>query len=96
MMNFNFYHTENGMSATMSDRAHTCGNGYYESKPSKTEIVTLYSVNDVEMKQVTDGKVTYQIYMEGDYINTYTDRKTAEMFFIDFAGITKAKLKKLA
>lgn len=79
-----------------SENASTCGNGAYVSKAYTGTTTTLYNVNGVEMRETVDTRTTYKLYLDGEYVNSFSDRKTAEGMFIDFAGITKATLKKLA
>lgn len=43
----------------------------------------------------TSIKTKYQILWDGEVINDYPTLKIAETFFIDFAGLTKAKYNKM-
>ena len=43
----------------------------------------------------TSVKTKYEILWDGDVLNTYPSLKIAETFFMDFAGLTKAKYAKL-
>lgn len=79
-----------------SENASVCGSGAYVGKAYVGTTTTLYNVNGVEMRETVDARTTYKLYLDGEYMNTFTDRKTAELMFIDFAGITKATLKRLA
>lgn len=79
-----------------SENASVCGSGAYVSKAYAGTTTTLYNINGVEMRETVDTRTTYQLYLDGEYMNSFTDRKTAEGMFVDFAGITKATLKRLA
>lgn len=79
-----------------NENAATRGTGLYVGKAYAGTTTTLYNVNGVEMRETVDNRTTYKLYLDGEYMNSFTDRKTAEMMFIDFAGITKATLKRLA
>lgn len=78
-----------------SEKASACGNGMYVGKAYAGTTTTLYNVNGVEMRETVDIRTTYKIYLDGEYMNSFSDRKVAETMFIDFAGITKAALKRL-
>ena len=69
------------------------GEGSYTSRAYSGEIVTLCEWNGVTLTQVTDSKTRYRLYMDGELTATYDDRKTAENMFVDFADISKKKLK---
>ena len=79
-----------------SESASVCGSGAYASKAYAGSTTTLYNINGVEMRETVDSRTTYKLYLDGEYVNSFTDRKTAEGMFVDFAGITKATLKRLA
>lgn len=105
-MNENYIFTEaNCKGYTMSDACegygsnktrHEHGLGVYVHKFVETKVTTLYNINGVEMRETVGGKVKYTIYMDGEEWMRYDDRQTAEECFVDFAGISKAKLRKLA
>ena len=79
-----------------SSRAEARGNGKYESKMAVVNTTTLYSINGIEMRENVGGKTYYTIFWDGEQMSKIDNRKDAEQVFIDFAGITKAKLKKLS
>ena len=79
-----------------SSRAEAHGDGNYESKAFTATTTTLYNVNGIEMRETVGSKTYYTIFWDGEQMSKIDNRKDAEQVFIDFAGITKAKLKKLS
>ena len=72
------------------------GLGYYEQKPYNPEIKIVCKVEELVLRTVTTSIATkFEIVDHGTLLNRYPNLKTAESFFIDFAGITKAKYKKI-
>lgn len=67
--------------------------GLYIHKAYEANIVTLCDYNGIRLEMVTDSKTRYRLYMDGELTATYDDRKTAENMFVDFADISKKKLK---
>ena len=63
--------------------------GAYKSKMVEDEI--LYTLNGVTLKKVGNG---YPLFMDGLWVDTYHDIKTAETMFTDFSGLTDNKFKK--
>ena len=47
------------------------------------------------LRTIESVGVKYEILWDGEVLNRYPNLKTAETFFMDFAGITKAKYKKI-
>ena len=66
--------------------------GAYVNKPAET--VVLYDRDGVTLKQVGTDKPRFPLFMDGVRIDTYSDIKTAEDMFMDFAGMTPLKFKK--
>lgn len=57
----------------------------------------LYRVDDTLLREVTTSKgTTYELVLDDEVYNRFPSLKEATVWFIDFAGITKAKLKKVA
>lgn len=57
----------------------------------------LYRVDDTLLREVTTYKGTvYELVLDDEVYNRFPSLKEATVWFIDFAGITKAKLKKAA
>ena len=72
-----------------------CGLGSYVGKAPT--IRNLYSVDDTLLREVTTYKgTTYELVMDGEVFNRFPSLKDATVLFVDFAGITKAQLKKAA
>ena len=66
--------------------------GNYISKAYAPEIAECYMANGITLQRI--GK-RFDLYMDGDKLNSFFDRKTAETMFMDFADLTPAKFKKM-
>lgn len=72
------------------------GDGFYTNVPYNPEILTIAEANGVSLQQVTRSVGTvYEIRWDSEVLNKYPNLKTAEAYFVDFAGITKAKYNKI-
>lgn len=70
-------------------------NGAYIGKAPT--IHDLYRVDDTLLREVTTSKgTTYELVLDDEVYNRFPSLKEATVWFIDFAGITKAKLPKTA
>ena len=69
--------------------------GAYVGKAYNPTIKTICKANDFELRTVESVSVKYEILWDGEVLNRYPNLKTAETFFIDFAGITRGKYNKL-
>lgn len=78
----------------MDGRNHT--EGKYVSKVHESVVTTLYKVNGVEMRKTEAHKTIYTILVDGEEWSHVDNLSEAETLFVDFADISKAKLKKLA
>lgn len=72
------------------------GCGYYEQKAYNPTIKVICECNGVTLRTVQSVDTKFEILMDGVLTNRYPSLKVAEQFFMDFAGIGKAKYKKLA
>lgn len=89
---FNFYTNDDGQKVCKIEREHACGNGNYVSKAYAPEIAESYMANGITLQRIGER---FDLYMDGDKLNSFFDRKTAETMFIDFADLTPAKFKKM-
>ena len=72
-------------------------NGAYQQKAYNAEIKILYRFEGIELREVENNTaVNYELLWDDEVLSRYSTLKMAIKFFIDFAGITKAKLNKLA
>lgn len=71
------------------------GLGVYVGKAYEPTITVLCEVEGMVLRAIKGLSDKYEILWDGELLNRYPNRKTAETFFIDFAGITKAKYNKL-
>jgi len=70
--------------------------GEYKQKAYNPEITVVCSVDEITFQIVKTSVATkFEILWDGALLNRYPNRKTAEAYFMDFAGITKAKYNKL-
>ena len=75
-------------------KEHSCG--VYKQVAYNPEIKEICKVDDLVLRTVkTSVSTKFEILDRGTLINRYPSLKVAESFFIDFAGITKGKYKKL-
>lgn len=74
----------------------TTGLGKYDQKAYNPEIKVVCQIDSLLLRTVKTSIATkYEIIDNGFLLNRYPNLKTAESFFIDFAGITKGKYNKL-
>lgn len=71
------------------------GSGAYEQRPYNPTVTTVCEANGFTLRTIESVGVKYEILWDGELLNRYPSLRDAETFFIDFAGITKAKYKKL-
>ena len=70
--------------------------GEYKQVAYAPEIKVVCKVDDLVLRTVkTSISTKFEILDNGSLINRYPTLRVAETFFVDFAGITKAKYKKL-
>ena len=74
----------------------TTGCGYYEQKAYNPTIKVVCAINGYTLRTVKSVDVKYEILEDGELLNRYPSLKVATQFFVDFAGITNAKFKKIA
>ena len=86
----------NSYRVATNKRQTVCGNGEYTNVPYNPTITTIAEANGVELRSVerTVGTV-YEIRFDDEVLVKYPNLKNAEAFFIDCAGITKAKYNKI-
>lgn len=89
---FNFYTNDNGQGFCQIEREHASGKGAYVSKAYVPEVAERYMANGITLQRIGER---FDLYMDGDKLNSFFDRKTAETMFIDFADLTPAKFKKM-
>lgn len=71
--------------------------GAYQQKAYDAEIKILYRFEGIELREVKNNTaVNYELLWDDEVLSRYSTLKMAIKFFIDFAGITKAKLNKFA
>lgn len=68
------------------------GLGTYVGRAYNPEIKTICKVNGFELR-VVDTR--FEILWDGELLNRYPSLKEAEIFFIDFADLTRGKYNKL-
>lgn len=68
------------------------GLGTYVGRAYSPEIKTICKVNGFELRVVG---TRYEILWDGELLNRYPSLKEAEVFFIDFADLTRGKYNKL-
>ena len=71
------------------------GSGTYNQRAYAPTITTLCEVKKCLLRKVESVCVKYQVVYEGEVFCEYSNLKTAETFFIDFAEITRGKYNKL-
>lgn len=72
------------------------GNGEYTNVPYNPTIKTIAEANGIELRSIERSVGTiYEIRWDGEVLNKYPNLKNAEAYFIDFAGISKAKYNKI-
>ena len=74
----------------------TTGCGTYNQKAYNPTIKVVCEANGVMLRTVKSVDVKFEVWMDGELINRYPSLKIAQAFFIDFAGISKSKFKKIA
>ena len=93
MTTYNFYKTENGKTFAKEERVALGGSGKYESVAFKSE--TLCEMEGISLRKEGTNVVKYSLWMDGEPINKYTNRKTAVEMFLDFCGVPDRKRKAL-
>ena len=78
-----------------TDKRKAHGDGHYEQKAYNPTVKVICSYEHLILRSVETSTVKYEILWEGEVFNKYPTLKIAESFFMDFAGITKAKFNKL-
>ena len=98
MFNYNETFNEKNTIACRNNGAeievHGCGK--YEQKAYNPIVKVICSINGVTLRTVKSVDTKVEILVDGELFNRYPSVKVAETFFIDFAGISKAKYKKIA
>lgn len=97
MFNYNEAYNENNTIACRNNGAEieVHGNGAYEQRAYNPTIKTIAKANAFELRSVESLGIKYEILWDDEVLNRYPSLKTAETFFIDFAGITKTKYNKI-
>jgi hypothetical protein len=72
------------------------GCGHYEQKAYNPTVKVICEVNGVTLRPVQSIDTKFEILFDGVLANRYPSLKVATQFFIDLAGITPTKFKKLA
>ena len=97
MYDYNNAYTENNTIACRNNgteiEVHGCG--HYEQNAYKPTIKTIAESDGFELRTVENVGIKYEILWDGEVLNRYPSLKTAEAFFIDFTGMTKAKYNKI-
>ena len=76
-------------------REATRGCGTYVNRAYAPTITNICEVDGILLRTVESLTVKYEILWDGKVLNTYPNLKTAETYFIDFAGITRNKYNKM-
>ena len=96
-MNYNETFSEKNTIACRNNgvevEAHGCG--HYEQKAYNPIIKTVAEAEGFTLRTIESVGIKYEIVWDGEVLNRYPNLKTAETFFMDFAGITKAKYNKI-
>ena len=71
------------------------GMGNYVQKAYNPNISVICEFQHLVLRIVEAYDTKYQILWEGEVLSTYSNRNTAESYFMDFAGIGKAKFNKM-
>lgn len=71
------------------------GAGAYNQRAYNPVITTIAEAEGFTLRTVESIGVKYEILWDGEVLNRYPSLRTAETFFIDFAGITKTKYNKI-
>ena len=96
MSTMNYSDTYIADSHDYADNDHAaCGCGYYEQRAYAPKITTIAEAEGFTLRTIESVGTKYEILWDGEVLNRYPSLKTAETFFMDFAGITKAKYKKI-
>lgn len=79
-----------------NEKGHTAsGCGEYRQKAYDPKVSVVCEYNKCVLRIVEAYNTKYEIFYEGELFNRYSNFSIAETFFIDFAGLTKSKYKKL-
>lgn len=96
MSTMNYSDTYIADSHDYADNDHAArGCGYYEQHAYAPKITTIAEAEGFTLRTIESVGTKYEILWDGEVLNRYPSLTTAETFFMDFAGITKAKYKKI-
>lgn len=96
MSKMNYSDTYVNDSHDYADSEHAArGCGYYEQRAYAPKITTIAEAEGFTLRTIKSVGTKYEILWDGEVLNRYPSLKTAETFFIDFAGITKNKYNKI-
>ena len=89
------YENDNKYDYGYNEGTRARGCGAYDQKAYNPTIKTVAKINGFELRTIESVGVKYEILWDDEVLNRYPSLKTAETFFIDFAGISKAKYNKI-
>ena len=89
------YENDNKYDYGYNEGTQARGCGDYTQKAYNPTIKTVAKINGFELRTIESIGVKYEILWDDEVLNRYPSLKTAETFFIDFAGISKAKYNKI-
>ena len=89
------YENDNKYDYGYNEGTQARGCGTYDQKAYNPIIKTVAKINGFELRTIESVGVKYEILWDDEVLNRYPSLKTAETFFIDFAGISKAKYNKI-
>lgn len=97
MINYNAAFNENNTFACRNNgiKIEAHGAGHYEQHAYNPIIKTIAEAEGFILRSIESVDTKYEILWDGELLNHYPNLKTAEAFFIDFAGISKAKYNKI-
>lgn len=100
MYNYNAYNEENTIACRNKgdndQRATGATGGAYNGKAYAPTIENLYKHEDTLLRSVeNNGVVRYEILFDDEVYSRFPDLKKATVYFLDFTGLTKAKLNKV-
>ena len=100
MFNYNQTFAEENTIACSNngDNGHrACGKngGEYHSNGYNAVVTPLYRFDDVELRSVeNNGAIRYEVLFDNEVYQRFPSLKNATVYFLDFSGLTKGKLKK--
>lgn len=78
-----------------NSRTQVRGLGTYVGKAYSAKVITLYKFEGVEMRSIEDkGDKRFEVLIDGETCTQCPTMKGALVYFLDFTGLTKAKLNK--